>query len=77
MTMNKKSNFKGVAHTKESKECLVCGRLFYNNKSYISRGIWSEVKYCSDKCRREKNKIKLETKKILSPTLSKGKGVSV
>jgi hypothetical protein len=55
---DKKSNFKGVAHTKESKECLVCGRLFFNNKSYASRGIWDEVKYCSDRCRRNKNKVK-------------------
>jgi hypothetical protein len=52
--MNKKSNFKGVAHTTESKECIVCKRLFYNNKSYKSRGIWAEVKYCSDRCRKNK-----------------------
>lgn len=53
---SKKSNFKGIAHTKESKECVVCSRLFFNNKSYTSRGIWDEVKYCSDRCRKEKNK---------------------
>lgn len=61
---DKKSNFKGIAHTKESKECVVCNRLFFNNKSYTSRGIWPEVKYCSDRCRREKNKIKNEINKF-------------
>ncbi len=55
---DKKSNFKGVAHTKESKDCIVCGRLFFNNKSYSSRGIWDEVKYCSDRCRRNKKSVK-------------------
>lgn len=68
---DKKSNFKGVAHTKESKDCLVCGRLFFNNKSYSSRGIWDEVKYCSDRCRREKNKAKLMDKNIIQKPKTK------
>lgn len=68
---DKKSNFKGIAHTKESKECLVCNRLFFNNKSYTSRGIWPEVKYCSDRCRREKNKLKEAKKDIVKKVLIK------
>jgi hypothetical protein len=56
--MNKKSNFKGVAHLAESKECIVCNRLFFNNKSYKSRGNWSEVKYCSARCRNNKKVVK-------------------
>ena len=61
----KKSNFKGIAHTLESKECLVCKRLFYNRKSLSSRNNWDEVKYCSDRCRRDKNKAKLLDKNII------------
>ncbi len=67
--MNKKSNFKGVSHTKESKECTGCSRLFFNNKSLSSRGNWEEVKYCSTLCRnrakKEKSSIKAEIKKVV------------
>jgi hypothetical protein len=62
--MIKKSNFKGVAHTTESKECLVCNKLFYNRKSLSSRGNWAEVKYCSDRCRKNKGMLKTGVTKI-------------
>ena len=72
MNINKKSNFKGVAHTKESKDCLVCGRLFFNKKSLSSRGNWEEVKYCSVLCRKKKNSIKDNSiNRIIAPKIIK------
>ncbi|MCX7665870.1 MAG: DUF2256 domain-containing protein [Gemmataceae bacterium] len=35
-----------------SKICLVCGRPFTWRKKWSKN--WSEVKYCSEKCRRSK-----------------------
>ena len=37
------------------KVCLICGRPFNWRKKW--KKIWSEVKYCSQRCRRNKNKI--------------------
>jgi hypothetical protein len=37
-----------------SKDCIVCNRPFTWRKKWEK--IWDEVKYCSDKCRAEKNK---------------------
>ena len=34
------------------KTCVVCGRPFSWRKKWARA--WDEVKYCSDKCRREK-----------------------
>ncbi|MCI5051374.1 MAG: DUF2256 domain-containing protein [Candidatus Pacebacteria bacterium] len=43
-----------IAHTKESKICPTCNRIFYNRKRWSSRGIWDDIKYCSEKCRKQK-----------------------
>jgi len=37
---------------KESKICPICNRPFENRKTWESRGIWDQVKYCSKKCRK-------------------------
>jgi hypothetical protein len=58
--MNKKSNFKGIAHKTESKDCAYCGRLFFNRKSIASRGDWLNVKYCSSLCRNKAKKEKIK-----------------
>lgn len=39
---------------RESKVCPVCNRSFENRKRWSSRGIWNQIVYCSDKCRRTK-----------------------
>ncbi|KAK9863625.1 hypothetical protein WJX84_000686 [Apatococcus fuscideae] len=52
----KKGSKKGKAVAKAdlpTKTCLVCGRPFNWRKKWES--CWDEVKYCSDRCRREKN----------------------
>jgi hypothetical protein len=50
------SNHKGPTHGQATKPCLTCGRPFANRKSWESRGQWEEIKYCSDKCRKNKPK---------------------
>ena len=35
------------------KTCLICQRQFENRKRWSSRGQFGEVKYCSNRCRRE------------------------
>ena len=62
--MIKKSNFKGIAHTTESKECIVCAKLFFKRKSLSSRGNWAEVKYCGERCRKNKNSIIANANKV-------------
>jgi hypothetical protein len=46
VTMHKKLNL-------PSKTCLVCGRPFTWRKKWEK--VWEEVKYCSDKCRKNKS----------------------
>ncbi|RYG99665.1 MAG: DUF2256 domain-containing protein [Alphaproteobacteria bacterium] len=36
---------------KETKSCATCGKPFENRKKWASRGVWDQVKYCSDRCR--------------------------
>lgn len=36
------------------KTCPACGRPFAWRKKWAK--VWDEVKYCSDRCRREKNR---------------------
>lgn len=36
------------------KTCLVCQRPFHWRKKWAA--VWEEVKYCSDACRRQRNK---------------------
>jgi len=36
-----------------SKNCIVCNRPFTWRKKWEK--VWEEVKYCSDKCRNQKN----------------------
>ncbi|MFN4146069.1 MAG: DUF2256 domain-containing protein [Runella sp.] len=38
-----------------TKTCLVCGRPFAWRKKWEK--VWEEVKYCSDRCRQNRNKI--------------------
>jgi hypothetical protein len=38
-----------------SKICATCGIIFVWRKKWEK--VWNEVKYCSDKCRREKKRI--------------------
>jgi hypothetical protein len=48
----------GMSHPKPnlpSKICLVCNRPFTWRKKWSN--VWEEVKYCSEKCRRSKDKI--------------------
>jgi len=40
----------------ESKTCSVCNRPFAWRKKW--EGCWDEVKYCSERCRRNKNSDK-------------------
>jgi len=44
---------------KLSKICPVCKRIFTNRKKWEKRGVWENVKYCSDKCRRTNTKLKI------------------
>ncbi|NCP67209.1 DUF2256 domain-containing protein [bacterium] len=37
----------------QTKICLVCHRPFNNRKKWESRGLWPEIKYCSEKCRQQ------------------------
>ncbi len=39
---------------KQIKICIGCNKPFNNRKRWESRGQWDEVKYCSDKCRKNK-----------------------
>jgi len=41
---------------KETKICPVCNRPFENRKSWKLRGIWDQVKYCSNRCRKQSTK---------------------
>ena len=41
------------------KPCLVCGRNFTWRKKWDK--VWDDVKYCSDKCRMNKNTIIKQT----------------
>ncbi|WP_407680432.1 DUF2256 domain-containing protein [Candidatus Chordibacter forsetii] len=46
-----------MAHKKahlQVKDCAHCGRPFHNRKKWILRGIWDQILYCSEKCRRSK-----------------------
>jgi hypothetical protein len=36
-----------------SKVCPICKRGFENRKKWESRGMWDQIIYCSDKCRKE------------------------
>ncbi|MEM8906494.1 MAG: DUF2256 domain-containing protein [Bacteroidota bacterium] len=36
------------------KNCVVCGRPFTWRKKWAK--VWTEVRYCSERCRRNKNK---------------------
>lgn len=42
-----------------TKSCQVCGRPFTWRKKWEK--VWDEVKYCSDRCRANKNRTKIET----------------
>ena len=35
----------------QTKICPVCKRPFHNRKKWESRGLWPEIKYCSERCR--------------------------
>lgn len=46
------SSFKGNKSTLPSKPCQACGRPMTWRKAWAKN--WDEVKYCSDRCRRQK-----------------------
>ena len=49
-----------MAHSKPhlpTKICVVCGRPFTWRKKWAD--VWAEVKYCSERCRRNKGKKEL------------------
>ncbi|MDF1521623.1 MAG: DUF2256 domain-containing protein [Trueperaceae bacterium] len=41
-----------------TKTCAVCGRPFADRGSWRRRGVWSEVRYCSDACRRRRREAR-------------------
>ena len=45
-------NMSRSALKKEQKKCLCCGLLFENRKKWRQRGVWEQVRYCSERCRR-------------------------
>lgn len=45
----------------QKKICPVCLREFHNRAKWAKRNLWTEVKYCSDKCRKNAG---LENKNI-------------
>eukprot|EP00465_Bigelowiella_longifila_P011336 CAMPEP_0185264818 /NCGR_PEP_ID=MMETSP1359-20130426/25028_1 /TAXON_ID=552665 /ORGANISM="Bigelowiella longifila, Strain CCMP242" /LENGTH=88 /DNA_ID=CAMNT_0027853673 /DNA_START=254 /DNA_END=520 /DNA_ORIENTATION=+ len=47
----KKGGWKGNKSNLPQKDCVVCGRPFTWRKKW--ERCWDEVKYCSDRCRRE------------------------
>jgi hypothetical protein len=54
--LKKKVNLKQVKKTDlPTKTCIVCNRPFTWRKKWEK--VWDDVKYCSDKCRLNKNKI--------------------
>ncbi|MBX2868598.1 MAG: DUF2256 domain-containing protein [Acidiferrobacterales bacterium] len=38
----------------QSKICPVCEKPFQNRKKWQSRGLWPQIIYCSERCRRER-----------------------
>jgi hypothetical protein len=61
----------------ESKLCLVCGRTIEWRKKWERS--WSEVKYCSDGCRRRKREAADDTleRSILSVLATRARGATV
>ncbi|MFN4873185.1 MAG: DUF2256 domain-containing protein [Akkermansiaceae bacterium] len=43
---------------KQFKTCPVCHRPFHNRKKWNERGLWETIKYCSEKCRKNRQQIK-------------------
>ncbi|MEU0498548.1 DUF2256 domain-containing protein [Mycobacterium sp. NPDC006124] len=41
-----------MARNDEVKTCPVCRRPFANRKKWRQRGVWDQVVYCSERCRR-------------------------
>lgn len=56
---DKKAQKEKKKELNESKICPVCHLSFNNRKKWRIRNIWNEIKYCSDKCRKNKNAITL------------------
>lgn len=46
----------------QTKKCITCSREFNNRKSWESRGLWKEVKYCSDACKKFKDNLNYKSK---------------
>ncbi|MEM9600852.1 MAG: DUF2256 domain-containing protein [Pseudomonadota bacterium] len=51
--VNTQTNFRGNKSNLPSKDCVTCGRPFSWRKKWAR--CWDDVKYCSERCRREKN----------------------
>ena len=56
--------FKGNKSSLPSKICLACGREMTWRKSWAKN--WDDVKYCSDKCRSDKSKIKSKQDNLIA-----------
>lgn len=42
-----------------TKVCPVCGRPFQWRRKW--KQVWDEVRYCSERCRRQRNKVSVAT----------------
>ena len=58
-----------------SKFCLVCGRLIEPRKKWIKN--WDQIKYCSDRCRLEKNKTQNFEIAIIELLKQRGSGKTI
>ena len=56
------------------KTCIVCGREIEPRKKWLK--IWDEIKYCSEKCRRNKNNPNFETQ-IIDLLVKRGRGKTI
>ncbi|KAK3252851.1 hypothetical protein CYMTET_37874 [Cymbomonas tetramitiformis] len=45
-----------------SKDCVVCGRPFTWRKKWEK--VWDDVKYCSERCRRDSKRVKQKSEQI-------------
>jgi len=47
-----------LAKPVETKVCVVCGRPFSNRRRWARRGVWDEVRYCSQACRQRRGAMR-------------------
>lgn len=71
--MKSTSSSKSKRNT-ETKTCAICGRSIEYRKKWTA--YWDEIKYCSEKCRRNKNGENFESQ-ILELLKSRGSGKTI